>query len=81
MGPTGLVESAKACGEAGHPVPTQKFINLKLAAKVLANLCQVKLKDVAMQGKLWSCTGGYLVAAKPFAGWPPCKFRGFSPCQ
>ncbi|CAM9123693.1 unnamed protein product, partial [Hapterophycus canaliculatus] len=40
MGPTGLVESAKACGEGQRPALRQKFINLKLAAKALANLCQ-----------------------------------------
>ncbi|CAN0153209.1 unnamed protein product, partial [Pylaiella littoralis] len=40
MGPTGLVEAAKAHGGADTPVLRQIFINLKLAAKVLANLCQ-----------------------------------------
>ncbi|CAM9707126.1 unnamed protein product, partial [Ectocarpus sp. 12 AP-2014] len=41
MGPTGLVEAAKAGGASGDkPASKQSFINLKLAAKALANLCQ-----------------------------------------
>ncbi|CBN77602.1 hypothetical protein Esi_0004_0241 [Ectocarpus siliculosus] len=41
MGPTGLVEAAKAGGASGgKPASKQSFINLKLAAKALANLCQ-----------------------------------------
>ncbi|CAM9652718.1 unnamed protein product [Ascophyllum nodosum] len=37
MGPGGLIETVKADGER---VPRQMFINFKLAAKTLANLCQ-----------------------------------------
>eukprot|EP00752_Nemacystus_decipiens_P010771 g9583.t2 len=40
MGPAGLVASARACAGAERPIPSQTFINLKLAAKALANLCQ-----------------------------------------
>lgn len=43
MGPAGLVETAKAYSGTGRPIPSQTFINLKLAAKALANLCQVIL--------------------------------------
>lgn len=44
MGPTGLVATAKACAETERPISSQTFINLKLAAKALANLCQVFLQ-------------------------------------
>lgn len=42
MGPNGLVESVKALCDEERPALKQKFINLKLAAKALANLCQVQ---------------------------------------